>query len=337
MAKNNKGTGESPNPPKNGVGNETLSREAVFTRELNAPRERVFKVWTDPKLLAQWWGPRGFTNPVCESDPRPGGAIFIHMRGPDGKVYPMAGVFNEVVKPSRIVFSNTPLDEKGNPIFEVLTTVSLAEEGGRTRLTVRAKAEKTPVSAAPMLDGMEEGWSQSLDRLSEKVARTAGESLFVISRAYEASRELLFRAWTEPEHMKNWWGPKGGVVLKAKMDFRPGGTYHYGMQLPDGTRSWGNFVYREIVKPERLVWVNSFADENGAITSHPLSPNWPREILTTVTFTEQSGKTAVSIQWVPINATDVEKKTFEEGRQSMLLGWGGSLDQLKEYLAGIKA
>ncbi|MBI3580837.1 MAG: SRPBCC domain-containing protein [Nitrospinae bacterium] len=183
---------------------------------------------------------------------------------------------------------------------------------------------------------MEEGWSQSLDRLAEEVARTAGESLFVISRAFKASRELLFRAWTEPEHMKNWWGPKGGVVLKAKMDFRPGGIYHYGMRLPDGTKSWGRFVYREIARPERLVWVNSFSDENGGITSHPMSPNWPRETLTTVTFTEQSGKTNVSIQWLPINATEVEIKTFEEGRQGMLLGWGGSLDQLKEYLAGIR-
>jgi uncharacterized protein YndB with AHSA1/START domain len=270
---------------------------------------------------------------VCSSDL---GSILIHMRAPDGKVWPMKGVFNEIVKPSRIVFSATPLDENGSPMFEVLTTVTLAEEGGRTKLVVRAKAEKAPAYAAPMLDGMEEGWSQSLDRFSEKVAEGSGESMFVISRAYEASRELLFRAWTEPEQMKNWWGPKGGAVLKAKMDLRPGGTYHYGMQLPDGARSWGKFVYREIVKPERLVWVNSFSDENGAITSHPLSPNWPRETLTTVTFAEQSGKTNVSIQWVPINATDSEIKTFEEGRQSMLLGWGGSLDQLKEYLAGIR-
>lgn len=313
-----------------------MSREVLFTRELNAPRERVFNFWTDPKLLAQWWGPRGFTNPACEADPRPGGSILIHMRAPDGKVWPMKGIFNEIVKPSRIVFSNTPLDEKGSPMFETLTTVTLAEEGGKTKLAVRAKAENAPAYAAPMLDGMEEGWSQSLDRLLEKVAERYGESLFVISRAYEASRERLFRAWTKPEQMMNWLGPKGGAVLKAKMNLRPGGTYHYGTQLPDGTKSWGKFVYREILKPERLVWVNSFSDENGAITSHPMSPNWPRETLTTVTFAEQSGKTNVSIQWVPINATDLEIKTFEEGRQSMLIGWGGSLDQLGKYLAEIR-
>jgi uncharacterized protein YndB with AHSA1/START domain len=67
-------------------------QELVLTRVFDAPRELVFKVWTDPKHLARWWGPRGFTNPVCELDLRPGGAILIHMRGPDGTVYPMTGV-----------------------------------------------------------------------------------------------------------------------------------------------------------------------------------------------------------------------------------------------------
>src|SRR5471030_3335358 len=80
-------------------------REFVITREFDAPRELVFKAWTDPKHLAQWWGPRGFTNPVCEWDVRPGGKIYDVMRAPNGVDYPMGGEFCEIVPPERLVFS----------------------------------------------------------------------------------------------------------------------------------------------------------------------------------------------------------------------------------------
>jgi uncharacterized protein YndB with AHSA1/START domain len=143
-------------------------REVVFTRILDAPRELVFKAWTDPKQMAQWWGPRYFTNPVCELDVRPGGAILIHMRAPDGVVYPMKGVFHEVVEPERLVFTSSALeDDEGNPQMEDLTTVTFEEADGKTRLTVRAVVTKAEPVAAGALEGMEEGWNQSLDRLTE--------------------------------------------------------------------------------------------------------------------------------------------------------------------------
>jgi uncharacterized protein YndB with AHSA1/START domain len=107
--------------------------ELVLTRVFDAPRELVWKVWTDPKHVARWWGPHGFTNPVCELDVRPGGAIRIHMRGPDGTVYPMTGVYLEIVEPERIVFTSAALGADGNPMFEVLTTVTFAEQGGKTK------------------------------------------------------------------------------------------------------------------------------------------------------------------------------------------------------------
>lgn len=145
-------------------------QELVLTRVLDAPRELVFKAWTDPKLLAQWWGPRGFTNPVCELDPRPGGAIRIHMRSPDGTVYPMTGVYQEIVEPELIVFTSAALDDKGNPMFEMLTTVTFAEEGGKTKQTMRTRVIKVTPQAAPYIAGMEQGWTQSLERLTAYVA-----------------------------------------------------------------------------------------------------------------------------------------------------------------------
>lgn len=156
---------------------------------------------------------------------------------------------------------------------------------------------------------------------------------FVISRAFDVPREFMFKVWTDPEHMKRWWGPKGFRVVSYKMDLRPGGVYHYCIRSPDGHDMWGKFVYREIVKPERIVFVNSFSDEKGDTTRHPMSPTWPLEMLSTITFTEQAGGTTVTVRWAPLNATEEERKTFEAEFESMQKGWTGTMDQLTEYLA----
>jgi uncharacterized protein YndB with AHSA1/START domain len=139
-----------------------------FTRFIDAPRERVFKAWTDPKDLAHWWGPKGFTNPVCEVDARPGGAIRIDMRGPDGIVYPMKGIVHEISEPARIVFTSSAFeDEAGEPLFQVLNTVIFIGHMGRTKVSVTANVVKAAPSVSDALAGMEEGWSQSLDRLAD--------------------------------------------------------------------------------------------------------------------------------------------------------------------------
>jgi uncharacterized protein YndB with AHSA1/START domain len=160
---------------------------------------------------------------------------------------------------------------------------------------------------------------------------------FVISRVFEAPRELLWECFTDPERMKQWWGPKGVTVVAAKMDLRSGGTFHYGMSMPNGQVMWGKFVYREITAPERLVLVNSFSDEAGGITRHPMSPTWPLELLTTFTFEEEPvGKTKLTVRWSPIKATEAEQQTFDAGHDSMRQGWGGTLDQLGAYLSNAR-
>lgn len=157
---------------------------------------------------------------------------------------------------------------------------------------------------------------------------------FVISRVFDAPRDRVWKSWTEAERLKQWWGPKGFVVTHCKIDLRPGGIMHYCLRMPDGGEMWGRFVYREIVKPERLVWVNSFSDKDGGVTVHPMSPTWPREMLSTATFEEQGGKTKLTVQWIPLDtSTDLERKTFEDGRESMKMGWTGTMDQFAEYLA----
>jgi uncharacterized protein YndB with AHSA1/START domain len=166
----------------------------------------------------------------------------------------------------------------------------------------------------------------------------AQSSDFVLSRTFDAPRDLVWKCFTDPEHMKHWWGPKGVTVVASKMDLRPGGSYHYGMRVPDGNVMWGKFVYREIVPKENLVFINSFSDEQGGITRHPLAPSWPLEMLSTFTFEEQlGGKTKFTIRWSPHNATAEERKTFDAGHASMTQGWGGTMEQLEAYLVKAKS
>ena len=145
-------------------------RELTITRLFEAPRAVVFKAWTDAAQLAQWWGPRGFTNPVCEIDPRVGGAIRIHMRSPDGSIYPMSGEVREIVPPERLVFTNNALDDAGHSIIEGLTTVTFAEEGGKTRLTLHTRGSAMTEQAVGYIKGMEMGWTQSIDKLQAFVS-----------------------------------------------------------------------------------------------------------------------------------------------------------------------
>jgi uncharacterized protein YndB with AHSA1/START domain len=164
-------------------------------------------------------------------------------------------------------------------------------------------------------------------------AARAASSDFVLSRELDAPLERVWRAFTDAEHMKQWFSPKGFIVKSAKMEFRPGGKYHYCLVAPDGREMWGKAVYREIAEPERLVWVNSFSDPQGGISRHPMAPDWPLEMLTTVAFSERGGKTAVSVRWAPINPTDAGRRAFDGGHDSMRQGWGGTFDQLAAYLA----
>ena len=156
---------------------------------------------------------------------------------------------------------------------------------------------------------------------------------FEIKRVFDAPRDRVWQAWTEAERLKQWWGPKGFAVTHCRVDLRPGGIMHYCLRGPDGKEMWGKFVYREVVKPERLAWVNSFSDPKGGVTRHPGHASWPLEMLSSATFEAQGNKTRVSVQWLPAEAsTDMERKTFDEGRSSMNQGWSGTFEQFDAYL-----
>jgi uncharacterized protein YndB with AHSA1/START domain len=143
----------------------SAQREVAVTRVFDAPRELVWKAWTDPKLVARWWGPKGFTLPACEMDLRRGGAFRFVMREPDGADYPFRGVYQDVAEPQRIVFTAI-LDDA--PDHEMLTAVTFVDRGGKTRLTVRQTVPRSEAHAR----GQQQGWSESLDRLADYLSRT---------------------------------------------------------------------------------------------------------------------------------------------------------------------
>lgn len=165
----------------------------------------------------------------------------------------------------------------------------------------------------------------------------AGAEEFVTTRVFEARRELVWQAFTQAGHLEKWFGPKGFKVKVAKLELRPGGTFLYSMQAPDGKTMWGKWVYREIVAPEKLESVVSFTDEYGAPVRHPMAATWPLEVLSTMILTEQGNNTLLTGRSVPINASQVERDTFKAGFGSMTQGFNGTWDQLAGYLANLKA
>jgi len=155
---------------------------------------------------------------------------------------------------------------------------------------------------------------------------------FVVSRTFDAPRDRVWKAWTDREQLLQWFGPKGFTMTTAKLEFRPGGSFHYCLCSPDGKEMWGKFVYRVIEAPGRIVLINSFSDAQGGITRHPFSATWPLEMLSTTTLSDEGGKTKVTLEWSPLNPTDVERKAFEGAHESMKQGWAGTFDQLAEFL-----
>ena len=253
------------------------------------------------------------------------------MHGPDGVDYQNKIVYAEIVKPKRIVYSHV-----SGPQFHV--TATFAEQGDKTKLTVRMLFESAAQRDKVIKEfAAVEGLNQTLGRLEEHLAKMPAEGSagreFVLTRVFDAPRELVFKAWTESERLARWGGPKGFTWVSAQLDLRPGGVFHYCMRSSDGREMWGKFAYREIRAPERIVFVFSFSDEEGNTVRAPFSPDWPLEVLNTVTFAEHQGRTTLTLRGYPINATASERKTFEAGYESMKQGFRGTLDQLADYLA----
>ena len=299
-------------------------REIVMTRVFDAPRELVFEAHSKCEHMSRWWGPRGFTLTLCEMDFRPGGAYRFVQRAPDGAEYAFRGQYREIVPPERIVWT---FEFEGMPGHVSVETATFSEQDGKTMLTATAVYDSVEDRDAVLQSGMEAGLRETWDRLAEYVEGRA----LVIERIFDAPRELVWKAWTEPEQVARWWGPKGFTSPAAEIDFRVGGKYLFAMRSPEyeeGRVLWSTGVYREIVPFERIVCTDSFADEKGNVvpaTYYGMNADTPLEMLVTVTFEEHEGKTRLTLRHVGIPSGP--------DREGANQGWSQSFDNLAEYLA----
>lgn len=164
-------------------------------------------------------------------------------------------------------------------------------------------------------------------------AQPSADSTLVITRTLNAPRELVFKAFTEAERLLEWWGPKGYDMQVISLDMRPGGTFHYYQRSPEGYEAWGIFVYQEVQAPERLTYINSFADSEGNVVRAPFSATWPLRVLSTMSFEEHDGKTTLHMHATPYEASPEEHAAFGGMVPMMNQGWDGTFEQLEAYLA----
>src|SRR5688572_29914695 len=134
----------------------------------------------------------------------------------------------------------------------------------------------------------------------------------VINRIFNAPVELVWSAWTNPEHMMRWWGPKGFTSPVCKLDFRVGGKYLFCMTSPEGQNFWSMGVCKEIIPFKKIVWTDSFADEKGdkvSPTTYGFAEDFPEELLVTILFEDQDGKTKLTIRHLGIPAGEMNEMT----------------------------
>lgn len=141
---------------------------ASFTRTLGVSLDLLFKAWTSERILAAWWGPYGFTSPVCCWEAKPGGKIYIDMTSSDGMVFPMKGIFHEVIPSAKLVFTTQAFeDETRQPQLEVLNTVTFFGDAMQAAFVLQADVKKATPEVRASLEGMQQGWEQGLDKLEE--------------------------------------------------------------------------------------------------------------------------------------------------------------------------
>ncbi|TQV89428.1 SRPBCC family protein [Aliikangiella coralliicola] len=158
----------------------------------------------------------------------------------------------------------------------------------------------------------------------------------ILTREYDAPRQLVFDAWTQVEHLKNWQKPQQGFTCEYVVDdIRPGGSTLHKMTAPNGFEMWLLTKFEEINPPESIVFRQYMSNEAGEILPNPQMPNWPKEMRATIKLEEANGKTQLQFIWEPVEPTQEEADVFDASRADHGKGWGAGLDQLTNYLGSL--
>jgi uncharacterized protein YndB with AHSA1/START domain len=291
--------------------------EVAFDRVFPVSRATMFRLWTEPGHLQQWWGPRGFTNPECQFEPRPGGAIFILMRAPDGTEHPMGGEVLSISQSSRLVFAARALAQDGTTLLEAHTEVEFEDHpnGCLVRLQARGVA-RDPVAIA-MLTGMREGWSLSLDRL-ESHASTAADRVLLIERRFKAPPAVVFRAWTDPAQTRLWMGPPQFTATTFEPAAGPGEPWRACLTNDaTGEENWQSGTLLAAEEPSHLAMTFAWDRADGS-----RSP----ETLITIDFIAEGQGTLMRFRQEGFAAATA--------RDNHNGGWTGSFNRLEQLVSG---
>jgi len=331
--------------------------EITITRVFDAPRDLVWKTWTDADFFMKWWGPAGFTSPICKIDLRVGGKYLCCMRSPKGQDYWTTGVYREIAPPSLLVMTNSFADEKGNIVpsethglsagiaKEMIVTVQLQEIENKTKTRLILTHSGLSKMTAIERDNDRTGWSQSMDKLAEAIAgkeptrsvpiedkKSASHTIFVaepgkqevtITREFDARRELVFKAFTDPTFFVKWLGPRGYSMELLKFEPKSGGSWRYLQKDKSGNKFGFHGVYHEVRPPDLLIDTFEFEGlpESGHVS------------LETAKFDALPGeRTRLTIHAVYLSVADRDGMVSS----GMEGGMNDSMDRLTELLSSIE-
>jgi uncharacterized protein YndB with AHSA1/START domain len=306
--------------------------ELYITRIYDAPVKMVWEAWADPEQAAKWWGPRGFTITNHSKDLRSGGHWAYTMHGPDGVDYENTTQYLEVEKYSRMVYDHGGHKDRP-PLFRVMVEFKEISKN-KTQMEMTMIWDTAQAAAEAKKFIKQANGNSTWDRLGEYLEKeTSGKEKFIINRTFDCSIETMFEMWSNPKHFSQWLPPTGFNMTFIRSDIKVGGTTFYFMSGGD-VKMYGSTHYKEITRPNKIVYSQDFRDENEKISRHPFAPTWPESMLTTVDLTsEGDNKTRVTITWEPVaSATPAELDTFIKERAGMTQGWTGSFDKLEAYL-----
>jgi uncharacterized protein YndB with AHSA1/START domain len=309
----------------------------LMVRTVHAPRALVWQAWTDPKLFVQWWGPRALTNCECALDVRVGGSHSVTMQMPDGTRNPIRGEYLEVLPMQRLVMTMDCTDHPAawhdmirpgrapgdnNAPGIMVQTVQFEDDGDRTRLTIHTRFDSVQIRNAMVQLGMNQGWSESVEKLNEQLAALTGivDRHIVISRAIKAPRERVWAAMTDPQQVVKWWGPNGFSTTIVEMDVRVGGVWKHTMHGPDGTDYPNKSIFKEVLPPVRIVYAHGGGKVGGKGVN----------FVSTWTFEELGEGTLLTIRMVFPTPADRDHVVAEYGA---IEGGRQTLGRLDAYLA----
>lgn len=285
----------------------------TITRIFDAPRDLVWRMWSEKHLMMRWSCPTGFTIPYSDPDFRVGGSWQAHMRSPQGEDYRLQGVYREIVPGQRLVFTHAWLDERGTPGPETLVTITLQEDRGKTRMDFVQSGFESESSR----NGHEDGWGEALEKFEALVDTIKGsDRSLIFTRLFAAPPGTVFACFHDPVHISNWWGPNGFRTTTYEMDFRVGGRWRFTMHGPDGT-DYPNLVsYKEIVPSRRIAY------------DHGTGPENPKMFEAEISFAEEGGKTRVNLQ---LTLHDAEQRDHMIAFGAVEGGWQ-TLSRLDAFL-----